>query len=406
MSYTQDIEKDEKSGRKLHILIIMGRYLPGYKDGGPVRSIKNLVDRLGDEYDFHILTVDRDHGDKVSYMESCPELHLREEEWNQIGKAKVYYVKPHGFDDITVEKLAKGADLIYMCGCFNDYARTTMKLKKQGKITCKVVVAAMGLFSPGAFRIKYPKKKAYVVLLKLLGYFKNIEWSATDKTEADDIRKQIGKNAICHLAEDLPRKPEKIVHETITDKGSLRIIFLSRISRKKNLLFAIKILQRIKEGHIIFDIYGNKEDPDYWRECEQELEKLPDNVTWSYQGPAEAEEVVTIFSKYDVFLFPTLAENYGHVVFEAMAGGCVPVISDRTPWNSEKTKNALSCIVLRDDEKTDYLFAQEIGKFINLSKDSMQNRADACMIFADCYRADVAENQYREIFNSVVEVGT
>mgnify|MGYP006922489383 CR=1 FL=1 len=30
------------------VLIIMGRYLPGYKDGGPVRSIKNLVDRLGD----------------------------------------------------------------------------------------------------------------------------------------------------------------------------------------------------------------------------------------------------------------------------------------------------------------------------------------------------------------------
>ena len=33
-------------GRK-DILIIMGRYLPGYKDGGPVRSIKNLTDFLG-----------------------------------------------------------------------------------------------------------------------------------------------------------------------------------------------------------------------------------------------------------------------------------------------------------------------------------------------------------------------
>ena len=38
------------------ILIIMGRYLPGYKDAGPVRSIKNLEDRLGEEYDFRILT--------------------------------------------------------------------------------------------------------------------------------------------------------------------------------------------------------------------------------------------------------------------------------------------------------------------------------------------------------------
>ena len=39
---------------KKDILIIMGRYLPGYKDGGPVRSIKNLVDYLGDEYNFKI----------------------------------------------------------------------------------------------------------------------------------------------------------------------------------------------------------------------------------------------------------------------------------------------------------------------------------------------------------------
>ena len=49
-------------GKKRRILILNGRYLPGYKDGGPVRSIKNLTDRLGEKYDFRILTVDRDHG--------------------------------------------------------------------------------------------------------------------------------------------------------------------------------------------------------------------------------------------------------------------------------------------------------------------------------------------------------
>ena len=74
------------------ILIIMGRYLPGYKDGGPVRSIKNLVDRLGEEYDFRILTADRDHGDDKPY--SC----IKVRDWNRVGAAKVYYVEPGGFD--------------------------------------------------------------------------------------------------------------------------------------------------------------------------------------------------------------------------------------------------------------------------------------------------------------------
>lgn len=381
------------------ILIIMGRYLPGYKDGGPVRSIKNLTDRLGKEYEFYILTADRDHGDTQSYTVTYPELKLQVREWNNIGNAKVFYVEPGGFDAQTIKELSKPMDMIYMCGCFNDYARTTLKLKKKGEIRCKVVIAAMGLFSPGAFRIKYPKKKAYTMLLRWLGFFKDVEWSATDEKEAADIRRQVGNSAICHLAEDLPRKPEKIVHETTTDTGSLRVIFLSRISRKKNLLFAIKILQGITEGHIIFDIYGNKEDPDYWKECEQELRKLPDNIAWSYKGVADAERVVEIFSKYDVFLFPTMAENYGHVIFEAMAGGCVPVISDKTPWDSEKTKNVLSCIKMDDNNEAVQLFIQEIGKYLSLSRDGKQNRADACMIFVDCYRADTAEMQYRNILN-------
>lgn len=381
------------------ILIIMGRYLPGYKDGGPVRSIKNLTDRLGDEYDFHILTVDRDHGGTQSYAITYPELNLQIRDWNTVGKAKVFYVEPGGFDDQTVKKCAENMDMIYMCGCFNDYARTTLRLKKNSEIRCKVVIAAMGLFSPGAFRIKYPKKKSYTMLLRWLGYFKDVEWSATDEKEAADIRRQIGKNAICHLAEDLPRKPEKIIHETITDTGSLRLVFLSRISKKKNLLLCAKILQGITEGNIIFDIYGNKEDMEYWKECEQELQKLPDNIKWSYKGVADAERVISIFAKYDVFLFPTMAENYGHVIFEAMAGGCIPVISDRTPWNGEKAKGVLSCIKLDDTAESRQEFIQELQKYINLSRDGMQNRADACMIFADCYRADKAEDQYREIFS-------
>lgn len=375
------------------ILIIMGRYLPGYKDGGPVRSIKNLIDRLGEEYDFHILTADRDHGDEKPY----PDIKVRE--WNNVGNAKVFYVEPGGFDAETVLSCANGMDLVYMCGCFNDYARMTLRLKKKGQIKCKVVIAAMGLFSKGAFRIKYPKKKTYTTLLKWLGYFEDVEWSATDETEAVDIRRQIGKNAVCHLAEDLPRKPENVEHKAVSGEGSLRVIFLSRISRKKNLLSAVKILQRVTEGNIIFDIYGNKEDLYYWKECEEELEKLPENIVWSYKGIADAERVVEIFSQYDVFLFPTMAENYGHVIFEAMAGGCVPVISDRTPWNNEKARDVLSYVKLTENEECLSAFEKEINKYIKLSVDEMQNKADACMLFAGSYRADKAEEQYRRIFS-------
>ena len=34
------------------MLVITGYYLPGYKAGGPIRTLSNLVERLGDELAF------------------------------------------------------------------------------------------------------------------------------------------------------------------------------------------------------------------------------------------------------------------------------------------------------------------------------------------------------------------
>ncbi len=372
------------------ILIIMGRYLPGYKDGGPVRSIKNLVDRLGKEYNFRILTTDRDHGDDKPYQG------IEVRKWNTVGAARVYYVEPGGFDESTVERLASESELVYMCGCFNDYARTTLKLKRQGRIKCRVVIAAMGLFSPGAFRIKYPKKKAYMVLLKRAGYFKNVEWSASSEEEAADIRREVGKDAVCHLAEDLPRKVEEAKLAESSPEGKLRIIFLSRISKKKNLAYAAGLLKDL-QGQVVFDIYGNKEDASYWKECEDRLNKLPENISWNYKGEAPAEEVIHIFSQYDVFLFPTLAENYGHVILEAMSGGCIPVISDKTPWTVEKLGRSGNVVEL--EEAAD--FQKILQRYVDMGEAELREKREHCFLFSKKYlqeEAKKAENSYRSIF--------
>ena len=369
----------------------MGRFLPGYKDGGPVRSIKNLVDRLGTEYEFHILTVDRDHGDTEPYPS------IQYDTWNQVGNAKVWYVQPGGFTNEVVSKLAAEANLVYVCGCFNDYARTVMALKKRDIIKVPVVIAAMGLFSPGAFRIKYLKKKAYVSLLRMLGFFRNVEWSATSEEEARDIRRQVGADAVCYLAEDLPRRAVSLRRDLSSDVGQLRIIFLSRISRKKNLTYAADILKKWGEEHpdcnVFFDVYGNKEDPIYVKECENRLEVLPQNVKYKYCGLADAEKVIETFAKYDMFLFPTLGENYGHVIFEAMAGGCIPLISDQTPWTDEKLGG--NGKVISNDCIDDWV--ETIQSYVEMENADLIERALQCISFAEKYKAD--EDSYRRIFD-------
>ena len=53
--------------KKRVILCFVGHYLPGYRSGGPIRSISNLVENLGDEFKIHIICSDRDLSDKEPY---------------------------------------------------------------------------------------------------------------------------------------------------------------------------------------------------------------------------------------------------------------------------------------------------------------------------------------------------
>ena len=67
------------------ILCFVEYYLPGYCSGGPVRSIVNFVDHLGDEFDIRIVTHDRDA------LDSEPYPNVQIDAWNKVGKAQVFY---------------------------------------------------------------------------------------------------------------------------------------------------------------------------------------------------------------------------------------------------------------------------------------------------------------------------
>lgn len=374
---------------KKDILIIMGRYLPGYKDGGPVRSIKNLTDYLGKEYNFKILTCDRDHGDTVPYPD------IKVNDWNRVGNADVYYVASGGFAQKIIIGLSKSVDLVYVCGCFNDYAINTLIADKLGKIKVPVVVAAMGLFSPGALQIKTFKKKTFLKMLNLLGMFKHIYWSATSPMEAADIANTVNtdKDRI-YIAEDLPRMVQKDKITKNKRKGYVRIVFLSRFTPKKNLKQAIEILQQVR-CNTSFILYGPDEDQAYWKKCKAELKKLPQNVHWGWKGNIDSEKVVETLKQYDVFLFPTRGENFDHVIQEALSAGCPCIISNQTPWQDLESKGAGYVFPL-DDNKP---FIDAIERYADMSSDEFQNCVESAHQYAvKVSNNKITDNGYRKIF--------
>lgn len=378
--------------KKRKILIIMGRYLPGYKDGGPVRSIKNLTDFLGEEYDFNILTCDRDHGDIKSYE------NIKVNDWNRVGNANIYYVPPKGFKSSVITRLAKDADLVYVCGCFNDYAINTLILKRLNLIKKPVIVAAMGLFSPMEFQLKYKKKKLFTVVFNLLGMFRNIYWSATSEMEISEIKQQIkAKDNQFFIAEDLPRMVDNTSIHKDKEKGKLDVAWISRIAPKKNLFGAIKILQNVK-SEINFTVYGPIHVEEYWIECQKELKKLPLNVKWGYKGNVESEKVVETLKKHHVFLFPTLGENYGHVIQEALSAGCPCILSDQTPWQ-DLENNGIGYVFSLDNQNK---FVNAIEKYANMESEEYNLCANKSLEYAiNNSNTKVKNTGYRKIFDTL-----
>lgn len=312
---------------KMRIAIFLGGYLPAKKYGGPVTSISNLVDNLGDEMEIYIISNDHD-------LNESARLPGIREGWNDVGKAKVLYLseKEYGkrrFSGILQEIKA---DLVYLSSVFY-YRMNFPAILAANKLGVPVLLAPRGELCEGAMRVGETKKRMFLSLAKTVGIFRGVNFHTTSAEEENSIPRWIGGK--CGRIFNLPNLPCMIDKSGISRKepGTVLLTYISRIVRKKNLLFAIKCVNHAK-GRVVFDVYGPREDEAYWEECRKEIMKAPENVTITYQGAIDPGTSKEVFRRYNAFLFPTLSENYGHVIAEALTAGCHPILSrGTTPWD-------------------------------------------------------------------------
>jgi glycosyltransferase involved in cell wall biosynthesis len=337
------------------VLICLGAYLPGYKAGGPIRSIENLVAALGNEIQFQIVTLDRDLGDEAPYRG------IKENQWMRVGLADVMYVRPGWPGLLSTFGLLRSLDqntVLYLNSYFlRCFSILPMFMYWLGLCRPRqVVLAPRGEFSSGALALKKRRKLVYIRLSQWLGLHKGILWHASSEFEAADIRQcysklsSIDDAAVIAAAQDSFAPASSVGQRRCKEAGELRLLFVSRISRMKNLSSALKMLDGVL-GDVSFDIYGPAEDAVYWSECQELISALPANVRVEYLGRVEHEKIGPVFAEHDLFLLPTLGENFGHVICEALLAGCPVLISDQTPWRDLEKYGAGWAIPLRETER-------------------------------------------------------
>jgi glycosyltransferase involved in cell wall biosynthesis len=320
----------------LRVLALVGAYLPGYKSGGPIRTIDGMVDGLGEFVDFRIVTADRDAGDVEAYAS------VERDAWQQYAGARVYYASPASQTLTGLRRVIRsvGCDVLYLNSFFHPiFTIRPLLLRRLGLIPrLPTVIAPRGELSAGALALKSTKKRAYLALARVLGLYRDVIWHASVDAEADEIRRAFGSRERIYVAANLRPRRGRVREPDREPKcsGSLRIAFLSRISRKKNLLGAIEALRQVR-GVVTFDIYGPIARPDdwsYWDRCLRAAERLPPNVTFTYKGTVPHADVPEVLARYDLFILLTHGENFGHAIIDAFEAGCPVLISDRTPWRN------------------------------------------------------------------------
>ncbi|MGZ3932121.1 MAG: glycosyltransferase, partial [Bacteroidia bacterium] len=288
-------------------------------------------------------------------------------------------------------------DLVYLNSLWSYFfSILPLRLKKNGRLPVKMVLAPRGMLGRGALSIKPLKKKLFLFLSKLTSLHKAVIFQATTSDEEKEIRQVFGK-AIIKIAPNVNATAAARHRNIIKTPGELRLVYLSRIVRIKNLHGALETLAALKaEGTITYDIYGAMEDPDYWKECESIIRRLPENIRVAYKGELGFSEVQGTIAKYHYLFLPTLNENFGHSIVESLLSGLPVIISDRTPWNSV---NEHHCGAAVSPENTAGFIAA-LQQALALDAAAYSEISENCITFIE-QRTDTVQNikAYRQLFS-------
>ena len=309
------------------ILIIYPYFVPATRAGGVVSSLNHLVGNLP-HFNFDVLTSAYD-------LDGTP-LQVTTDEWIQFSiNCRVWYQSSNGSFNIVNQVADNQYTSIYLNGIYGKkyFLQPLWHLRKWKKTDDhQLIIAPRGMVQEGSLQIKWLKKKLYLSVLKASGLLNHVCWHATDEQELTDIKKIFHPKKIIKAIDSPPLSPIFPAIQSSKQQGELHAVFLSLITQKKNLLFLLNLLDRNSQLNIQLDIYGPIKDHTYWEECLTIINRHQSRIC--YKGEVAPNKVSETLAHYDLFVLPTLGENFGHAIFEALVAGKPVLITPYTPWQN------------------------------------------------------------------------
>jgi glycosyltransferase involved in cell wall biosynthesis len=375
--------------------------LPGFRAGGPVQSLVNLIGTLGNDYQFYIVTSAYDVGNTIPYQ------NIQVNQWNGLilegFRINVFYATKK-INYRCYFKLLKelAADFVFF-NCMYSFCFFLFPLFNKKKLFAasqKIIISPRGILQPGSLQVKSFKKKLYLFILKQSGLLSKCIWHATGKSEFESIIQYFGNHCTIETIGNVPKQPLSAIRLSTKDVGVLKLVHLSLITPVKNIQFLIEVCNNCTQK-IILDIYGPIKDVNYWHNCIQSIHQSPKNIFIQYKGDLQPNFVQTTLANYDALILLTKGENFGHALFEGLSVGRPIITSFFTPWmHLQKNKSGWNVNIDEGNQITALLDQLALA-----DNEEWANYCDAAHHMAKQYffKDSNFRDSYIQLFNTTME---
>lgn len=356
---------------KTKVLVFIDWFYPAFKAGGPIKSIFNITQSLKGKLDILIITSNCDVDGTI--------LNVGVNKLINRNTYEIIYLDSNHQNAAQYKKLINhfNPKIVYLNSLFSvKFTLLPYFLTKNSK-SIECILAPRGMLGKGALSIKPFKKKLFIWVTRNFLFKKQLVWHASTENELREIEVNYGLKYKIRIAQNISGAiNERSRNSIIKEKGQLKLVFLSRISSKKNLIFLLNIISKLKDlKGIKLSIYGPVENDLDWS---AHLDIINNDERIEYKGLVAPDQIASTLQDNHLYVLPSLNENYGHSIVESILSGVPILISDQTPWRELAQEDIGYDISLNDISK----WKAVIQFYYKMDNESYKKSITSCYVYA------------------------
>lgn len=249
-----------------------------------------------------------------------------------------------------LRRAARQFDVIHVWGLFNLISSPAARVARERGAAA--VITPLGTLSRYSFSYRRARlKKLYFRLVdqpNLCGVSGIHFESEAERDEAGRIDLRLhGRSWVIPPPFTMPPVEPRCVHQR-----ARRVLFLSRLHPKKNLELLLDAWPEVTRAWPDAElVIAGDGDPVYEQSLREYARRaVGESGGVSFLGFVKQDEKAAVFASSDVFVLPSLHENFGVAVMEATAYGVPVVISPDVQLSPFVERNGLGVVVPRERE--------------------------------------------------------